>query len=250
MDGTFRQEFAVANPFDDGNQMREFAREVDKFLRDELTADLREAGRSTTGLKSDKSACEIWRQKLQRKGWLAPAWPAEYGGPGWSVEQRLYFEMACADNDAPVLMSSGVRTIGPLIIAMGSDAQKAHYLPAILSGEHDWCQGFSEPQAGSDLTAIAMKADLDGDDFVLNGTKLWTSFAQNATHMFLLARSDRESTARDGITFLLVDLTLPGIEVRPIRCIDGSEEVSEVFFGNVRTPAADRIGEINEGWTA
>ena len=136
------------------------------------------------------------------------------------------------------------------MIAMGTTAQKARYLPSILAERHEWCQGFSEPQAGSDLTALSLRADQDGDDFILNGTKLWTSFAQTATHMFLLARSDRHSQGRDGIAFLLVDLSLPGITIRPIKCIDGSEEVSEVFFDKVRTPACDRIGEIGEGWKA
>ncbi|WP_370233996.1 MULTISPECIES: acyl-CoA dehydrogenase family protein [Henriciella] len=230
--------------------MRDFAFEVDDFLARDLTEDLRDAGRRTTGLKSDPAACKVWRERLRRKGWLAPSWPVEYGGPGWTVEQRLWFERACADNDAPVLMSSGIRTIGPLIISMGTPEQKHRYLPAILSGRHEWCQGFSEPQAGSDLTALSLKAELDGDDFILNGTKLWTSFAQTATHMFLLARSERNSSGRDGIVFLLVDLSLPGIKVQPIRCIDGSAEVSEVFFDNVRTPARDRIAAIGEGWKA
>ncbi|MGB3625752.1 MAG: acyl-CoA dehydrogenase family protein [Henriciella sp.] len=250
MDGCLPPQDKFSAPDETAGLTGTFRRSVQDFLTEELTEDLREAGRSTTGLKSDPAACKTWRKILYEKGWLAPAWPAEHGGPGWSTEQRLYFETACADNDAPVLMSSGVRTIGPLIMAMGSDAQKAYYLPRILTGEHEWCQGFSEPQAGSDLTALALKAELDGDEFVLNGTKLWTSFADTATHMFLLARSDKASSGRDGITFLLVDLSLPGIEIRPIHCIDGTEELSEIFFDHVRTPAADRIGEVDQGWAA
>lgn len=250
MDGSFSAQLKTSDTDLNTETDDRFKERVDAFLDQYLTEDLREACRSTTGLKSAPAARKAWHDILNRKGWYAPAWPEEYGGPGWTVEQRLYFEKACADNDAPVIMSSGVRTIGPLIMAMGSDAQKAYYLPRILSGEHDWCQGFSEPQAGSDLTALALKADLEGDEFVLNGTKLWTSFADTATHIFLLARSDRASSGRDGITFLLVDLSLPGVEIRPIRCIDGSEELSEIFFDNVRTPATDRIGEIHQGWAA
>ncbi|WP_084421373.1 acyl-CoA dehydrogenase family protein [Henriciella litoralis] len=225
-----------------------FKEEVQAFLSESLTEPLREAGRKTTGLKSDPAACKLWREALAQKGWVAPDWPTAHGGAGWSPEQRLYFETACAANDAPILMSSGVRTIGPLIIAHGNDEQKNHYLPAILNGQHEWCQGFSEPQAGSDLPALALRATRDGDEFILNGTKLWTSFAQAATHMFLLARSNPDSRGRDGLVFLLVEMRRPGIKVSPIKCLDGSHEVSEVFFDNVRTPVADRIGEIDEGW--
>ena len=227
-----------------------FRAEVDTFLNAALTEELREAGRATTGLKSEAWACAEWRDRLNAKGWYAPSWPVEHGGAGWSTEQRLYFENACAERDAPVLMNSGIRTIGPLIIAAGTPEQKRRYLPAILSGAHEWCQGFSEPQAGSDLFALSLKAERDGDDFNLTGSKVWTSFAQYATHMFLLARCEPGSHGREGLVFLLVDMDQPGIDVRPIRFIDGECETNEVFFDHVRTPAADRIGEIGEGWKA
>jgi alkylation response protein AidB-like acyl-CoA dehydrogenase len=227
-----------------------FKLEVKAFLDKALTPDLQAAARATTGLKSSREACALWQQRLLARGWLAPAWPVEYGGAGWSAEQRIYFETICAEYDAPLLQSSGIRTIGPLIIAAGTPAQKAHYLPAILSGAHEWCQGFSEPQAGSDLSAMSMRARLEGEQFVLNGSKIWTSFAQNATHMFLLARSDPASGGNHGLVFLLVEMDQPGISVRPIRFIDGEYETNEVFFDNVRTPAADRIGEIGNGWRA
>ena len=188
--------------------------------------------------------------KLHARGWYAPSWPVEHGGAGWRAAQRLYFENACAARDAPILMSSGVRTIGPLIIAEGSPAQQARYLPAILRGEHEWCQGFSEAQAGSDLSALSLRATRDGDDFVLTGSKLWTSFAQYATHMFLLARCEPDSRAGDGLVFLLVEMDRPGISVHPIRFIDGEDETNEVFFDGVRTPVADRIGEVGDGWKA
>lgn len=225
-----------------------FRRCVDTFLDTSLTDALRAAGRETTGLKSPPEACAEWSRLLRLQGWLAPSWPAAHGGAGWNTSQRLYFENACAERDAPIIHASGIRTIGPLIIAEGSAAQKARYLPAILEGEHEWCQGFSEPQAGSDLSALTLRAERDGDDFILTGSKLWTSFAQHATHMFLLARCDPGSAGGNGLVFLLVEMDRPGIEVRPIRFIDGDCETNEVFFKGVRTPAGDRIGAIGDGW--
>jgi alkylation response protein AidB-like acyl-CoA dehydrogenase len=248
MDGSFYSEELSAHTREDEREWDEFCAGVDEFLDRELTEDLREAGRRTTGLKSDAEACRIWREKLNTRGWYAPTWPVAHGGAGWSAEQRIYFENACAGRDAPILMNSGVRTIGPLIIEAGTPEQKARYLPAILNGEHEWCQGFSEPQAGSDLSALSMKAERDGDDFILTGSKIWTSFAQYATHMFLLARCDPGEHAGKGVVFLLVEMDRPGIEVRPIRFIDGEYETNEVFFNGVRAPVADRIGEIGEGW--
>lgn len=146
-------------------------------------------------------------------------------------------------------MSSGIRTIGPLIIEAGTPQQKADYLPAILSGEHEWCQGFSEPQAGSDLTALSLRADLEDDHFVLNGSKIWTSFAQYATHMFLLARVEPGSIRGDGLVFLLLEMKTPGVTVQPIPFIDGDAETNQVFFDNVRIPIDSRIGDIGDGWT-
>ncbi len=242
MDGTFELSTPSAGADD------AFRRCVDTFLDASLTEALRAAGRATTGLKSSPEACADWSRILRAQGWLAPSWPVTHGGAGWTTAQRLYFENACAERDAPIVQSSGIRTIGPLIIAEGSAAQKARYLPAILEGRHEWCQGFSEPQAGSDLSALTLRAELDGDDFVLTGSKLWTSFAQYATHMFLLARCNPHSSGGDGLVFLLVEMDRPGIEVRPIRFLDGECETNEVFFNGVRTPAADRIGAIGEGW--
>lgn len=221
---------------------------VDTFLDASLTEPLRAAGRATTGLKSSPEACADWSRILRAQGWLAPSWPVAHGGAGWNTAQRLYFENACAARDAPIIQSSGIRTIGPLIIAEGSAAQQARYLPAILEGHHEWCQGFSEPQAGSDLSALTLRAELDGDEFILTGSKLWTSFAQYATHMFLLARCDPRSSGGEGLVFLLVEMNRPGIEVRPIRFLDGECETNEVFFKDARTPAGDRIGAIGDGW--
>lgn len=225
-----------------------FRERVDAFLETSLTQQLRAAGQATTGLKSSPEACTTWSRILRTQGWLAPSWPVEHGGAGWNTAQRLYFENACAERDAPIIHSSGIRTIGPLIMADGSAEQKARYLPAILEGRHEWCQGFSEPQAGSDLSALNLRAEPDGDDFILTGSKLWTSFAQHATHMFLLARCEPCSSASEGLVFLLLEMDRPGIEVRPIRFLDGECETNEVFFDSVRTPAADRIGAVGAGW--
>ena len=236
-------------PADDGLTPA-FKAEVADFLARALTADLRDAGRRTTGLKSCREACSVWQERLRMKGWIAPDWPAAFGGAGWTPEQRLYFEAECAVNDAPVIMSSGIRSVGPMLIQAGTPEQQHYYLPRILSGEHEWCQGFSEAQAGSDLPALALKARLEGDQFVLDGHKLWTSSAGCSTHMYLLARCEPGSTGREGIVLLLVRMDRPGIRVRPIDLIDGSQEVSQVFFDGVRTPASERIGEIGEGWKA
>ncbi|RIJ31356.1 acyl-CoA dehydrogenase family protein [Henriciella algicola] len=248
MDGSFSSQFSQTATDTDRGATERFRREVDRFLMQELTPELRDAGRATTGLKSPSWACKEWRQKLFDKGWLAPSWPKMHGGAGWSTAERLYFEQACAANDAPLIMSSGIRTIGPLLMQEGTPAQKARYLPRILTGEHEWCQGFSEAGAGSDLPALSMKAELTGDHFLLNGTKLWTSFAQMATHMYMLARSEPGSSGRDGLVFLLLDMSLPGIKVRPIRCIDGSEEICEVHFDNVKAPASSALGKAGDGW--
>lgn len=248
MDGSFQFDRPGAGASGERCVDDDFRSAVRDFLDTALTEDLRAAGRATTGLKSSHEACDVWRDKLRARGWLAPSWPVAFGGAGWSTEQRLYFENACAAQDAPILQSSGIRTIGPLIISEGTPAQQARYLPAILSGEHEWCQGFSEPQAGSDLSALALRAVRDGDEFILTGSKLWTSFAQYATHMFLLARCDPQSTGGAGLVFLLVEMDRPGITVRPIPFIDGDCETNEVFFDTVRTPAADRVGETGEGW--
>jgi len=247
MDGSFQ--ICRAEPAHGPRADLAFRTGVDSFLDAALTKELQAAGRATTGLKSSPEACALWREKLCERGWVAPSWPMEHGGAGWSTEQRLYFENACAARDAPILQSSGVRTIGPLIIADGSPEQKARYLPAILSGAHEWCQGFSEPQAGSDLSALTLRAERDGDDFILTGSKLWTSFAQYATHMFLLARCDPHSAGGAGLVFLLVEMNRPGIKVNPIRFIDGDCETNEVFFDRVRTPAVDCIGQVGAGWT-
>jgi acyl-CoA dehydrogenase len=225
-----------------------FLSEVRAFLEAQLTEDLRRAGRATTGVHSDIDACRIWHRRLYARGWIAPAWPLEHGGTGWTARQRLLFDRECARNDAPVLFAGGLRNVGPLLIARGTAEQRARYLPAILSGEELWCQGYSEPGAGSDLAALRMQATRDGERYIVTGRKIWTTGAQHSRRMFGLVRTARGEKPQDGITFLLIDMTAPGIEVRPIETLYGEPEFNEVVFDGVEVPVEDRVGEENDGW--
>lgn len=225
-----------------------FLAEVRAFFATDLTPDLRAAGRRTLGVHSEIEACRIWHARLHARGWIAPAWPTAWGGPGWSVRQRFLFERECARAEAPVLFAGGLRSLGPLLIERGSPTQRAHYLPRILSGEHLWCQGFSEPGAGSDLAAISTRAERVGDRYVLNGAKIWTTGAHLATHMFALVRSARSAHRQDGLTFLLLDMTTPGLAVSPLRDLTGAHEFNQVMFEGVEVPVADRVGAEHDGW--
>ena len=225
-----------------------FAEEVEAFLAEALTPDLRAAGRATTGVHSDIAASRLWHRRLHARGWIAPAWPREYGGTGWTVEQRFLFESACARNDAPILFAGGIRSLGPLLIAAGTDEQKRRYLPAILDGSDLWAQGFSESGAGSDLAAIRTRAVRAGDHYRVTGRKLWTTGAHHATRMFLLARTETRDNPHEGLTFLLVDMDAPGLVVRPIVTIDGEHEFNEIVLDDVAVPVADRVGDEGEGW--
>ncbi|MBB3890021.1 acyl-CoA dehydrogenase [Phenylobacterium haematophilum] len=226
-----------------------FRDEVRAFLEEALLPDLREAGRRATSVFIDKRYSLPWQKILHAKGWAAPSWPKAYGGPGWNEMQRHIFAAECARAGAPSLAPMGLRMVGPVIMGYGSEAQKAHYLPRILSGEDYWCQGYSEPGAGSDLAALQLRAERDGDDYVLNGSKLWTTHAHWANRMFCLVRTLAEGKPQAGITFLLLDMQTPGIKVRPIITLAGEHEVNEVFFENVRVPVSGRLGEENQGWT-
>ncbi len=226
-----------------------FRDEVRAFLDEALLPDLREAGRRATSVFIDKRYSLPWQKILHAKGWAAPSWPKAYGGPGWNEMQRHIFAAECARAGAPSLAPMGLRMVGPVIMGYGSEAQKAHYLPRILSGEDYWCQGYSEPGAGSDLAALQLRAERDGDDYVLNGSKLWTTHAHWANRMFCLVRTLAEGKPQAGITFLLLDMQTPGIKVRPIITLAGEHEVNEVFFENVRVPVSGRLGEENQGWT-
>jgi acyl-CoA dehydrogenase len=226
-----------------------FRDEVRAFLEEALTPELREAGRRATSVFMDKRYSLPWQKILHARGWAAPSWPKAYGGPGWSEMQRHIFAAECARAGAPSLAPMGLRMVGPVIMGYGTPEQKAHYLPRILSGEDYWCQGYSEPGAGSDLASLQLRAVRDGDDYVLNGSKLWTTHAHWANRMFCLVRTLADGKPQAGITFLLLDMQSPGVRVRPIITLAGEHEVNEVFFEDVRVPVSSRIGDENQGWT-
>jgi acyl-CoA dehydrogenase len=226
-----------------------FREEVRAFLDEHLTEDLRAAGAARTGSFCDLEPTAKWHATLHRKGWVAPDWPVEYGGTGWTTSQRHIFASECASAGAPGIHSFGIRMCGPVIIGFGTPEQKAYYLPRILSGEHRRCQGYSEPGSGSDLASLQTRAQPDGDDYVVNGTKIWTSLAHQATHIFCLVRTDLEAKPQRGISFLLIDRNTPGLTMRPIINISGEHEFNQVFFDDVRVPKSQRIGAENEGWT-
>lgn len=190
-----------------------------------------------------------WTLTLSKQGWLAPSWPKAYGGMGLSPDKVIAFVEEYEGYGVARTMDMGAVMVGPLIIQYGSQAQKQTYLPKILSAEHRWCQGYSEPGAGSDLAALSTQAVLDGDEFVVNGQKIWTTLAHQATHMFTLVRTDKDAKKQAGISFLLIDLNTPGITVRPIRDIAGTVEFCEVFLQDVRVPASNLVGQMNQGWS-
>ena len=226
-----------------------FRGEVRAFLDERLTPEMRDAGRRLTSVFCEPRYSLPWQRILHAKGWVAPTWPKEYGGTGWSEIQRAIFAAECARAGAPGLAPMGLRMVGPCIIGYGTPEQKAHYLPRILSGEDYWCQGYSEPGAGSDLAALQLRADADGEDYVLSGSKIWTTHAHFANRMFCLVRTRAEGKPQAGITFLLLEMTSPGITVKPIITLAGEHEVNQVFFDGVRVPKANRLGQENEGWT-
>ena len=227
-----------------------FRAEVRRFLDDSLTEDLREAGRKTGGVFADFAAGVRWHKVLARKGWSAPSWPREHGGTGWSATQRYIFSRECAAVDAPRIFSMGLRMVGPVIMKYGTPEQKAKYLPGIVAGDIVFCQGYSEPGSGSDLASLKCRAVQEGSDYVINGTKIWTTGAHVANHMFCLVRTATEGKPQDGISFVLIDsMDVPGLTVKPIVTLAGDHEVNQVFFDNVRTPVANRIGPENAGWT-
>jgi len=227
----------------------EFQQEVRAFLKDKLTPELTAAGRLATSVFIEPEFTLPWQRILHERGWVAPHWPKEYGGPGWSEMQRYIFASECARAGAPGLAPMGLGMVGPCIIGYGTPEQKAHYLPRILSGEDYWCQGYSEPGSGSDLASLQLRAVSDGDDYVLNGTKIWTTHAHHANKMFCLVRTDPEAKQQKGITFLLLEMNTPGIKVDPIITLAGEHELNQVFFDDVRVPKSGRLGEENDGWS-
>lgn len=225
-----------------------FREEVRNFLSEKLTPELRHSGETHPGYFSPRPIAEAWQAILDEKGWAVPSWPVEYGGTNWSTEQIMLFKHECALAHAPRPLNSGENMIGPVLIEFGSDEQKENYLPLIRNGKQRWAQGYSEPGAGSDLAALQTKAERDGDSYIINGTKIWTSEAHNCDKIFCLVRTSNEGKPQAGISFMIFDLDLPGIEVRPIVTFGGRHEFNQVFFTDVRVPRTALIGGENEGW--
>ncbi|WP_439567766.1 acyl-CoA dehydrogenase family protein [Sphingopyxis sp.] len=224
-----------------------FQQEVRDFIAENYPADLRE--RQDEGEEMSKEDFLAWHKILHKKGWIAPAWPVEYGGTGWTPTQRFIWSEETARADCIRLMPFGLAMVGPVIYTFGTPEQKAYFLPRILSGEDWWCQGYSEPGSGSDLASLRTTAIRDGDDYIVNGQKTWTTLAQHADWGFFLVRTDKDAKQQEGISFLLIDMKSPGITVRPIITLGGEHEVNEVWLEDVRVPVSQRVYEENKGWT-
>ena len=224
-----------------------FRAEVQRFLTDQVPARL--TARVRDGKHLGKPDLQAWHALLNDQGWLASHWPEQYGGPGWTTVQKFIFEHECALAYAPRTIPFGVNMLGPVLIKYGNEAQKQHWLPRILSGADWWCQGYSEPGAGSDLASVKTSAVRHGDHYIVNGQKTWTTLGQHANMIFCLVRTDRDVKPQGGISFLLIDMATPGVDVRPIITLDGEHEVNEVFFTDVKVPADNLVGQENKGWT-
>ena len=229
------------------DEEKAFRDEVRGFLAEKLPKEISDKIRA--GRNIGKEGYEWWHATLNERGWLNFNWPKEFGGAEWNAVQRHIFEEECAAAYAPRIVPFGLSMLGPVLQKFGSKAQQDYFLPRILNGEHWWCQGYSEPGAGSDLASLKTRAVRDGDHYVVNGQKTWTTLAQYANWIFCLVRTDPEAKAQEGISFLLIDMNTPGIEVRPIVLLDGTPEVNEVFFDDVRVPVENLVGEENKGWT-
>jgi len=229
---------------------RAFRDEVRAFLEAELPTDIRERWKNNPNvLYPEKDDLVRWHKILDRKGWAVPSWPVEWGGTGWTPTQRYIWEDESNRAGAPMLNALGLRMVAPVLMAFGSDEQKQRFLPPIKACDEVWCQGYSEPGAGSDLASVQCRAVPEGDDYVINGSKIWTTFGHYADWMFALVRTSTESKKQLGITFVLIDMKTPGITVRPLVAIGGQHELNQVFFDDVRVPKANRIGEEGKGWT-
>lgn len=224
-----------------------FRQEVRQFLADKLSPEV--AAKVAAGDHLHKAEMEQWHAILNARGWLANHWPQQFGGPGWTTIEKFIFEHECCLANAPRIVPFGVNMLGPVLIKYGNPAQQQYWLPRILNGQDWWCQGYSEPGAGSDLAAVKTTAVRDGDHYIVNGQKTWTTLGHYANMIFCLVRTDRDAKKQEGISFLLIDMHAPGVEIRPIITLDGAHEVNEVFFTDVRVPIANLVGEENRGWT-
>ena len=227
--------------------LAKFSADVQDFIAKNLTPDLAKA--ASLGFGISRADGERWHKAVYKQGWIAPDWPTEHGGTGWSIRQKQIYSNATALAGAPMIMPFGIDMVGPVLYSFGSNEQKAQHLPKILDGSVWWCQGYSEPGSGSDLASLKTAAVRDGDDYVVNGQKIWTTNAHKADWIFTLVRTDAEAKPQRGISFLLIDMQTPGVEVKPIVSIDGMHHLNQVFFSDVRVPAANLIGEENMGWT-
>ena len=225
-----------------------FRDEVRAFLKDAVPADMKRAQALTTGFASEPEVAVGFHKSLVTKGWSVSSWPKEMGGTGWTPVQTYIFDTECARAGAPIYNGAGQKMVGPVILKYGTDEQKKKYLPGIVSGDDHWAQGYSEPGSGSDLASLKTRAVSDGDDYIVNGQKIWTTFGHKSNRMFALVRTSTEGKRQDGISFLLLEMNTPGITVRPIHGNGGDHEFNEVFFDNVRVPKSGRIGEENKGW--
>ena len=224
-----------------------FRSDVHAWLRTALPAELRETVEQ--GEHVTREQTEGWQKILHAKGWGAPSWPLEWGGPGWDPIEQHIFDEECALAGAPRQLPFGLRMVGPVLMRFGTEAQKLRFLPRIISAADWWCQGYSEPGAGSDLAGVTTRAYLKGDHYVVNGQKTWTTLAQHADWMFALVRTDPEARKQEGISFLLIDMKARGVTVRPITLLEGGAEVNDVFLDDVEVPIDQRVGEENQGWT-
>ncbi len=225
---------------------RAFRQEVRDFIAKELPKETRD--RMVAGKSPTKQMVVDWQRKLNARGWAVPEWPVEHGGPGWSAAQRYIFREELQQAPAPQPLAFNVNMCGPVIIGFGTEEQKKRFLPRMANLDDWWCQGFSEPGAGSDLAGLKTRAVREGDHYIVNGQKTWTTLAQHADWIFLLVRTDPAAKKQEGISFLLVDMKTPGITVRPIITIEGGHEVNEVFFDDVKVPAENLVGQENRGW--
>jgi alkylation response protein AidB-like acyl-CoA dehydrogenase len=224
-----------------------FRADVRDFLRTQLPSEL--AAKVLGHKRLTREDFLSWHRTLHTRGWSAPSWPAEFGGPGWSAIQQHIFDEECSAAGAPPVIAFGVRMVAPVLMAYGSPAQQSFFLPRILSGEHWWCQGYTEPGSGSDLASLKTQAVRQRDTYIVTGQKTWNTLGHLADWMFCLVRTSSEGRSQEGISFLLIDMKTPGISVRPIALIDGEHEVNEVWLDNVKVPVANRVGEENKGWT-
>ena len=224
----------------------EFRQEVRAFLRANVPEDVRRWAVQGQLIKRDELIA--WTRILNRKGWAAPHWPTRYGGTGWDPMKQYIFLEELQTYPAPQPVASGINLVGPVIYTFGNEDQKRRFLPAILNADHWWAQGFSEPEAGSDLAALKTRAIRDRDHYVVNGQKSWTSYAHYSNWIFCLVRTDSSGKKQAGISFLLIDMQTPGVDVRPVQTIDGGHEINEVFLTDVRVPVANLVGEENRGW--